>query len=202
VENIPGRTGTLHGLDDARLVAMTLEGTQEAFGEIVRRYERPVWSLVLRMVRDEAVAEELAQDVFWKAYQALASYQQGRKFSSWLFKIAHNATIDHLRRRRPSILSLDAAADDEAPLGERLPDEGARTPEEQAGNTDLGEALAAAVEALRPEYREIVLLRFHQGLAYQEVADVTGLPLGTVKTYLHRARKELAARLGEEGWAP
>lgn len=185
------------------MVAAALRGSEEAYAELVRRYERPVWSLVVRMVRDEAVAEELAQEAFLKAFQALGSYDPGRKFSSWLFKIAHNTALDHLRRRQLATVPIEPAGeDDERSLAERLADTATRDPEQEASRGDLGAALEAAVALLRPEYREVVLLRFAEGLSYQDVAQVTGLPEGTVKTYIHRARKEMAATLSAGGFRP
>lgn len=181
-------------------MARALRGSEEAYREIVQRYERPVFSLVVRMVKDPAVAEELAQEAFLKAFRSLDSYEPGRKFSSWLFKIAHNTTLDHLRRRQLDTVPLEAESDDDRGFGERLPDATARTPEAEAERSDLARALEAAVRRLRPEYREVVLLRFHEGLAYQEIGEVMDLPLGTVKTYIFRARKELAEILAEMGW--
>src|SRR5436309_12148759 len=96
---------------DAELVAAALMGSQEAFRELVTRFERPIYSLVLRMVQDSGVAEDLAQEVFVKAFRRLATYDPRWKFSSWLFKIAHNTTIDHLRRGAPETVPLEAEAD-------------------------------------------------------------------------------------------
>lgn len=185
-------------------MARALEGSQDAYHEIVRRYERPVFSLVVRMVKDAALAEELSQEVFLKAFRSLDGYDPGRKFSSWLFKIAHNTTIDHLRRKRLDTVSLEGSRDGEDSHGleQTLADEAARTPQQEAERSDLSGALEAAVERLRPEYREVVLLRFQEGEAYQDIAEITGLPLGTVKTYIFRARKELAAHLTEMGYTP
>ncbi|HVS14710.1 MAG TPA: sigma-70 family RNA polymerase sigma factor [Thermoanaerobaculia bacterium] len=188
-------------MTDAELVARALEGSEEAYREIVLRYQRPVFSLVVRMVRDQELAEDLAQEAFIKAFRALRRYDPSRKFSSWLFKIAHNATIDHLRRQRLDIDSLDDRADpDGRALGERLEDEGTPAPDQRVHRRDVAAALEEAIAALRPEYREVILLRFVEGLAYQEIADILELPLGTVKTNIHRARKELAASLGG-GWS-
>jgi RNA polymerase sigma-70 factor, ECF subfamily len=185
-------------MTDAELVARALRGSEEAYREIVLRYQRPVFSLVVRMVRDPELAEDLAQEAFIKAFRALRRYDPSRKFSSWLFKIAHNATIDHLRRQRLDVDSLDDRPDpDGQALGDRLEDEGAPPPDQRVHRRDVAEALEQAIGALRPDYREVILLRFVEGLAYQEIAEVLELPLGTVKTNIHRARKELAAALGD-----
>lgn len=188
-------------MTDAELVQRALAGSQEAYAALLARYERPVFTLVLRMVRDRSAAEDLAQEAFLKAFDKLATYDPGRKFSSWLFKVAHNTAIDRLRRREVDTVSLDEPAGDEAdgPVRE-VEDTGVETPEGAAQRADLSRALTRAVGRLRLEYREVVLLRYQAGLEYGEIAEETGFPLGTVKTYLHRARKELAGMLGEEGW--
>ncbi|MGH9362698.1 MAG: RNA polymerase sigma factor, partial [Thermoanaerobaculia bacterium] len=93
---------------DAQLVASAVAGSERAYYDLVRRYERPVYALLLRMVREPAPAEDLAQEVFVKAYRALARYDPARKFSSWLFKIAHNTALDHLRRQELETVPLEA----------------------------------------------------------------------------------------------
>src|SRR5436305_7314429 len=98
---------------DAELVAGALGGSQDACRELAARFERPIYSLVLRMVQDSATAEDLAQEVFVKAFRRLDTYDARWKLSSWLFKIAHNTTIDHLRRGTPATVPLDTGADDD-----------------------------------------------------------------------------------------
>ena len=187
-------------MEDIELVERALRGSQEAYREILRRYERPVFSLVLRMVRDRTVAEDLAQEAFVKGFSKLDTFDPKRKFSSWLFKIAHNGTIDYLRKQRETVLSLDAADDDSQPLSAQLVDTEAGTPEDSAHRSDIRGALTAAIDSLRPEYREVVVLRYIEGAAYQEISEITDLPLGTVKTYIHRARKQMATALRKAGW--
>jgi RNA polymerase sigma-70 factor (ECF subfamily) len=188
---------------DSELVARALAGSHDAFRGLVERYERPVFSLIVRMVRDRAAAEDLAQDVFLKMYRNLAAFDPARKFSSWLFKIAHNATIDALRRRPLEALSLDAPADgSDDEWRPEAADTAGETPEEAQQRGELGRALERAVGALRPAVREVMILRFREGLAYEEIAEVTGLPLGTVKTFIFRGRKEMARILGAAGWGP
>jgi RNA polymerase sigma-70 factor, ECF subfamily len=186
---------------DSELVAKALAGSEWAYGELLARYERPVFTLLLRMVRDRSTAEELAQDTFLKAFDKLATYDPARKLSSWLFKIAHNRAIDHLRRREVETVSLDAPAGDDPDAPVRsVADTAGETPVAAAERADLSRALARAVARLRPEYREVMALRYQAGLEYGEIAEATGFPLGTVKTYLHRARKELAIWMEEQGW--
>lgn len=176
-------------------------GSEEAFRELVRRFERPVYTLVLRMVRDPGTAEELAQDVFVKAYRRLDTYDPLRRIGSWLFKIAHNTTIDHLRRSSPDLVSL--SADEEGGgLAAVLRNPAAESPEAAAERRDLARDLDRAINALRPEYRAAVVMRYQEGLSYEEISEAMELPLGTIKTHLHRARKELAETMRERGWAP
>ena len=154
------------------------------------------------MVGDSALAEDLAQEVFIKAFRALHSFDQSRKFSSWLFKIAHNTAIDQLRRRQLHTVPLESADADEPDLLAVLPNSGVETPEGTAERKDLASAIEAAVASLKPIYREVVVLRYQEGLAYDEIAEIADLPLGTVKTHLFRARKAMVARLESEGWRP
>jgi RNA polymerase sigma-70 factor (ECF subfamily) len=189
---------------DAELAASAVRGSQDAFRELVRRFERPVYSLVLRMVRDPATAEDLAQEVFVKAFRRLSTYDSQWKFSSWLFKIAHNTTIDHLRRGAPETVPLEAGQDEEGRggLAAVLADETVEDPGAAAERRDLARSLERAIRLLRPDYREAVLMFYVHGASYQEICEVTGQPLGTVKTNLHRARKELAQAMAGLGWGP
>ena len=187
---------------DAQIVAEALEGSQAAYADLLGRYKGPIHSLVLRMVRDPARAEDVAQEVFLKAFRALATYDQTRKFSSWLFKIAHNTAIDKLRRKQLDTVALEQPREDRMDVISTVPDERSETPEAAASRHDLAQALEAALAELRPEYREVMLLRFQEGLAYEEIAEIAGLPLGTVKTHIHRARKAMARHLAADGWAP
>lgn len=188
-------------VDDAELARLAAAGEEDAFRELVLRYERPVYGFLLRLVRVRELAEDLAQETFVKAWGALARYDGQHRMASWLFKIAHNAAVDHLRRKGLATVSLTPPDDGEGMgYGATLADPAAETPEHAAERSELAVALEAALASLRPEYREVMVLRFQEGLAYEEIAGVTGLPMGTVKTHIHRARKEMAARLGAEGW--
>jgi len=187
---------------DAELVAGTLAGSQEAFRQLVLRFERPVLSVVSRLVRNPETAEDIAQEAFVKAYRNLGRYDPNRRFASWLFKIAHNTAIDHLRRKRLDTVSLDASTDTENE-GPWLPEPRApeaQGPDEQAVRSELAGAIEEALGELRPQYREILELRFQQGFAYHEIAEVMDLAMGTVKVQLHRARKQLAQRLEGRGF--
>ncbi len=186
-------------ISDAELVARALAGSESAYGELVRRYERPLFSLILRLVRDAAQAEDLAQDVFIKAIRALQSYDPSRKFSSWLFKIANNLAIDHLRRRRVATISMDGAPDATTASQIEATSFELASHGESALDAleakELGGAIERAISGLRPEYRACIMLRHVEDRSYEEIAATLDLPLGTVKTYIHRARHELRKAL-------
>ena len=186
-------------LTDQEIVLLARAGREAAYRELVRRYERPVFALVYRMVRDRELAEDLAQETFVKALNAIESYRPEFKFSSWIFKIANNAAIDHLRRRELDTLSLDGSPHAETPEAMQATalQIGARqeSPLDAVEAKELGGAIEAAIGGLRPEYRSCILLRHVEGRAYEEIAEILDLPLGTVKTYIHRARNELRLAL-------
>ena len=121
------------------------------------------------------------------------------KFSSWLFKISHNLTIDHLRKKRIATVSIDGSPDavtpDELARTEIVLESTAESPETHVENLELGGQLEDAIGRLRPEYRTVTLLRHVEGYSYNEIADIMDVPLGTVKTYIHRARHELMETL-------
>jgi len=181
------------------VVRWAREGFEPAFRELVHRYERPVFSLIYRMVRDRALAEDLAQETFVKVLNAIRSYKPEYKFSSWIFKIANNAAIDHLRRRQIDTLSLDGSPTARSPeeMHASAPQLGDQTesPLDEVESRELGGAIERAIARLRPEYRSCILLRHVEGHSYEEIAKMLALPLGTVKTYIHRARNELRVYL-------
>ena len=190
----------LRNLPDADVAALAKEGREPAFRELVRRYERPVFSLIFRMVRDREMAEDLAQDTFIKVLNNIDRYRPEFKLSSWLFKIANNVTIDHLRKRQLATVSLDgsphaqtAAEAQATSLDVRVA--GASRALEAIESRELGSAIERAIGKLRPEYRSCILLRHVEGRSYEEIAATLDLPLGTVKTYIHRARHELREAL-------
>ncbi len=186
-------------VDDRKLAAQAAKGRDAAFRELLCRYERPVFSLVFRMVRDRALAEDLAQETFIRAFRAISSYNPRYKFSSWIFKIANNHTIDYLRKRRLDTVSIDgsphAVTGEEEAQTRLVVESTGEAPDRYVEQRELGSQIEQAIGELRPEYRTVVLLRHIEGHSYEEIADIMDLPLGTVKTYLHRARAELKGLL-------
>ena len=189
----------LASLPDADVVALAQQGREAAYRELVRRYERPVFSLIYRMVRDRETSEDLAQDTFVKVLNNVERYRPEFKFSSWLFKIANNVAIDHLRRRQLDTVSTDGsrhattASEVEATSFEVV--EPGQNALEELASRELGQSIERAVARLRPMYRSCILLRHVEGRSYEEIAQTLDLPLGTVKTYIHRARHELRREL-------
>jgi len=185
---------------DAELARDALAGSEAAYRELVTRYATPAVNFIFRFVRDRALAEDLAQEGFLRVYQRLNTFDPSRRFSSWFFQVLRNITIDYLRVNRLPTSSLDELAE-EGNQGAAVDRESA-SPEQVAGQRELAAAMSAALARIRPEYREVVVLRYQEGLTQPEIAEILGLPSGTVKTYLHRARKELAGILAQQGWGP
>jgi len=186
---------------DARLVEQALAGSQDAYRALVERHSRAVLTLVTRLVRDQGVAEELSQDAFVKAFGALRSFDSSYKFSNWILRIAHNVAIDYLRKARPPIVSIDDEVSGRE-TADALAD--AREPSafDRAVRRDFKDDLEAALAKLRPEFRRLVVMRYLEDLSYEDISEVVGLPLGTVKSHLHRARAALGRLLAESGWGP
>lgn len=185
---------------DHELVVLARSGSEKAYRELLDRYQRPVFSLVYRMVRDREQAEDLAQETFIKVFNHLERYNPKYKFSSWIFKIASNLAIDQLRKKEPVTVSLDgsrhARTSDEMEATRITVESRDASPEELLEASELGSEIENAIGRLRPDYRTAILLRHVEGRPYEEIAEIMDIPLGTVKTYIHRARTELKGALG------
>ena len=182
---------------DGELVQTAIAGREASFEELVRRYQRPIAAYVYRMVGDYDAALDLTQEVFIKVYNSLARYRSEFKFSTWIYKIAHNAAIDHLRRYAVREQALSGELDGEPRVvaieSRRL------TPEQESERAERRTEIESVVDELPSAYRELIVLRHSHDLSYDEIAEVTGLPLGTVKNRLFRARdamRELLLRRG------
>jgi RNA polymerase sigma-70 factor (ECF subfamily) len=187
----------LHTLGDGELVRSALAGRDAGFEELVRRYQRPIAAYVYRMVGDYDSALDLTQEVFIKVYNSLARYRSEFKFSTWIYKIAHNAAIDHLRRHTVREQALSSSID-----GERreISIESRRlTPEQESEQKERRSEIECVVQLLPATYRELIVLRHSHDLSYDEIAEVTGLPLGTVKNRLFRAREAMRDQLVQRG---
>jgi len=174
-------------VDDQALVAAALGGRPEAFGTLVERYDRAVYHLAFRTLRDREEARDVAQEAFFKAYRSLRTFKPGAKFSTWIFAITYHACCDRLARRK-------RYSNDELP--ERA-DPGAG-PENTAIALDEAQRLRAAIEALPEKYRAVITLYHLQGRQYDEIAKVLEIPMGTVKTHLFRAKEQLRRMLAQD----
>jgi RNA polymerase sigma-70 factor, ECF subfamily len=186
-------------LTDQDVILHARKGRESAFRELIRRYERPVFSVIYRMCRDRELSEDLAQETFIKVLNALDRYDPKYKLSSWIFKIAHNTTLDQLRKKEPETLSLEgsphARTQEQAEATSFTAVDTAEDPESYTHSRELGTEIDAAIARLRPEYRAVIVLWHVEGRPYDEIAEIMDLPLGTVKTYIHRGRKELREML-------
>jgi RNA polymerase sigma-70 factor (ECF subfamily) len=181
-------------LSDEQLVELSLDGDEDAFGILVRRYQRRLTAFLSQLVGDIELARELSQEAFVRAWSALERFNPKYRFSTWLFRIAHNLGIDQLRRRRLQTTPL-YRTDSEGDEVEVVVPDLDKDPLGHLENRALASELREVIEGLRPEYRELVLLRHFGGLSYQEIADFTEMPLGTVKNKLFRAHSVLRKAL-------
>jgi RNA polymerase sigma-70 factor (ECF subfamily) len=181
-------------LSDERLVELSLDGDEGAFGVLVRRYQRRLTAFLSQLVGDIELARELSQEAFVRAWSALERFDPRYRFSTWLFRIAHNLGIDQLRRRRLQTTPLYRTDSEGDEIEVVVPDL-EKDPLGHLENRALASELRQVIDGLRPEYRELVLLRHFAGLSYQEIADFTEMPLGTVKNKLFRAHSVLRKAL-------
>jgi len=181
-------------LDDRALVTRIIEGDRDRFTELVRRYEKRLVNYVYRITHRYEEAHDLAQEIFVKVYLALDRYDPKYQFSTWLFRIAQNASIDALRKKSLPEVPLSRPTEDEPQKEREFADTGI-SPYRALKNKQLAAAIDKAVENLPPDYRELIQLRHFAELSYEEIATMKKLPLGTVKNKLFRARNLLKNEL-------
>ena len=181
-------------LDDRALVTRILEGDRDRFTELVRRYEKRLINYVYRITHRYEEAHDLAQEIFVKVYLALDRYDPKYQFSTWLFRIAQNASIDALRKKSLPEVPLARPSDDDQPRDREFADTGV-SPYRALKNKELAAAIDKAVGKLPQDYRELIQLRHFAELSYEEIASMKKLPLGTVKNKLFRARNLLKIEL-------
>lgn len=182
---------------DEALVRLVLAGDRDRFELLVERYQKRLVNYLYRMVRNLDEAHDLTQEVFIRVYQALDRYDSQYRFSTWLFRVAQNAAIDVIRKRRIRLVPLSRRPDEgsAATVELDLPDDQPSALETLEGR-ELDAAIRTAIDGLPWEYRELILLRHYGELAYEEIAEVKAMPLGTVKNKLFRARQMLKQRIG------
>jgi RNA polymerase sigma-70 factor, ECF subfamily len=193
----PGLSRDLIATTDRDLVATAMSGIEGSFEELVRRYQRPISAYVYRMVGDYDSALDLTQEIFIKVYSSLSRYRAEFKFSTWIYKIAHNSAVDHLRRtatREQSLINGNDGDSFELPI-----ESGRPNPEQESERKERRIEIEGVVRALPSHYRELIILRHSNDLTYEEIVEVTGLPLGTVKNRLFRAREMMRQQFVEKG---
>ncbi len=186
--------GAARAGDVPALVELAKQGDDEAFGILVDEYKGKIYNYVSRMLHDPTEAEDVAQEVFIRAYENLMGFRGAASFQTWLYRIASNLAIDAARarnRRDVGAFSLDRpVATDDGQLERELPT-GERGPDGQVESTELQEIVAEALTELSPKLRMVISLFDIEGLSYREIADVLGCPVGTVKSRLFNARNQL-----------
>lgn len=183
--------------DDRAVVQAVLNGQQHRFAELVDRYQTPIVNYVCRMLGNYEDAVDLSQDVFLKAYSALGSYRPQYPFPAWLFRIARNAAIDEIRKRRVVTVSLDAPVEFDDGAAAREVESPGLDPQDAYLGIEFADRVSAAIDQLPEKYREPIVLRHAADLSYEEIAEALELPIGTVKTRIFRARDALRQSLGD-----
>jgi RNA polymerase sigma-70 factor (ECF subfamily) len=197
----PGAGAGEGEIPDLDLIKSSQKGETRAFETLVTRHRGKVYAMIQNMIKNEADAWDLSQEVFLKVWRALPKFEARAKFSTWLYRITHNVVYDWLRKRK-----IDSAGElDDTILKESDIAAGSRTgpsvnerPDQALANSELGERINAALATLSAEHRETVLLREVQGFDYKEIAKVMECSLGTVMSRLYYARKKLQALLSDE----
>lgn len=173
--------------DDRALVRRCLQGDRSAFGQLVVRYQKPVFNAALRLLHSPEDARDVAQTTFLKAYEHLSDYDERFKFYSWIYRIAVNEALDTINARRPSEAVSDAQPDE------------AEGPDRIAEGAEIGGAIKQELARISPELRAVIVLRHLMNLSYQDMSDILELPEKTVKSRLYSARQLLRERLQRYG---
>ena len=187
----PAETPSESSEQDRGYVEQALSGEQDGYRALMEKYQGPLSRHVGKMVRDKKMVEDLVQEAFIKAFDALESYSPRYAFSTWLYKIATNHTIDYLRKKKLDKMSIDAPLKTrEGEMEYELPDTTYR-PDKHIVEDQRHALIQEAIDALPPKYHRVIVLRHQEEMAYQDIADELDLPLGTVKAHIFRARELL-----------
>ncbi|WP_202081283.1 RNA polymerase sigma factor SigW [Caldalkalibacillus salinus] len=181
---------------ERKLIKKASAGSRTAFRAIVERYKNKIYHLAYRMLGNHTEAEDVAQETFIRVYTKLDRYNDDHKFSTWIYRIATNLCIDHLRKRKQHVQSLDqeVAGVEGLALYSQVAST-TDTPEEEVMTLELREEVQLAIDKLPPQYKTIIILRYLQDLSLQEISEVIDLPVTTIKTRIHRGREALKKQL-------
>jgi RNA polymerase sigma-70 factor (ECF subfamily) len=180
--------------DDHRLIAECLQGQTAAFGELVRRYQDRLFNAVYRLVDNAEDAQDVVQDAFLNAYQALDSFKGDAQFFTWLYRIAFNTAIS-LKRKHRALLSMHPGGDHPGYGSEPLDDSEFSRPGQALEKAELGKRVKEALNRLSPEHRAVLILKDMEEQKYETMAEILQVPIGTIRSRLHRARLELRSLL-------
>ena len=174
----------MKNIPDEKIVAQVQKGDKDAYAEIVDRYEKPLRAYAMRITANPDAIEDIVQEAFIKAYRDIQSFDTKRKFSSWIYRIVHNESINHIRKNK-NLVPLDETVEiaDEKNLSKEI--------EQKIDSKKDFERLNLALESLENKYREVVYLRFFQEKDYEEIAEILRMPIGTVGTLLNRGKAKL-----------
>jgi RNA polymerase sigma-70 factor (ECF subfamily) len=182
--------------DDRRLIAECLQGDPAAFGELVRRYQDRLYNTVYRLVDNAEDAQDIVQDAFLSAYQALDSFKGDSLFFTWLYRIAVNTAIS-LKRKQRVVLSMDAGRENGA-LAEPADASEFSRPGRALERAEQERRVQHALNRLSPEHRAVLVMKDMEGQKYEAMAEILRVPIGTIRSRLHRARVELRELLSQE----
>ncbi len=190
MEDLEGRFSS-KALEDFRLIDEAVNNNDEqAFAKLMQRYKRPVYHMILKMVRNVDDAEDLTIESFAKAFKSLHRFKKDFTFSTWLFRIATNNTIDYIRKKKLNTLSIsNTFTDDNGEAVSIDVEDENLNPQEETIKAQKEELVQIFVDKLPPKYQKLVRLRYFNELSYEEIAQELEAPLGTVKAQLHRARE-------------
>lgn len=186
---------------ETQLVEKSMDGDLDAFEELVLLFDKKIYNYCLRMTNNRSDAEDLAQEVFLKAYKNLKNFRNDSKFSTWIYRIAYNTCIDNYRKKRLKLLPLNKIIDEEQQeISIPSPDP---LPEEQVISNEKYSLIKECIAQLKPRYKSVIILRDIHNYSYREIAEILEIPIGTVKSDISRARallrKALKSRLMEYG---
>lgn len=189
------QTATESSRKDRVLVDAALSGDQQAYHQLVDKYQRALYYHILKLVRNRDVVDDLVQEAFSKAFDCLDSYNRSYAFSTWIYRIATNHTIDYLRKKKLQTLSIDEPVQGkDGEMKIEIADEGSQSDREIISK-QRKEMVRSAIESLPEKYRIVVRMRHMQEMSYEEISEELDLPLGTVKAHIFRARELLNKHL-------